>query len=117
MPNRPPKPRRPWAILPLPPVPPIEEALAGVPVRLRSLRLHLGLTAREMGARVGVGARSWRRRERTPPSPNRGILFEVRLRGKFDVSIDWLLFGTAAGMPRNDHRPLRPDGEPLFLVH
>jgi hypothetical protein len=44
-------------------------------------------------------------------------LFLGRLGKEFDVSIDWVLFGTAAGMPKNDLRPVRPDGTPLFPVH
>ena len=83
--------------------------LAGLPARLRSLRLHLGLTEREMAARVGVSVGSWRRRERTPPTRRASMglaLFLVRLGEEFDVSIDWVIFGARGGMPTNDLRPL-----------
>ncbi len=75
--------------------------------RLRVLRLHLNLTEHEMAARLEISVRAYRYRERQATSMS--SVFAVQLSEEFNVSIDWLSFGTKGRLPRNDHRPLTPD--------
>jgi transcriptional regulator with XRE-family HTH domain len=75
--------------------------------RLRALRLHLGLTEREMAARLEISVRAYRHRERR--AVRMSWLFSIRLAEEFNVSLDWLTTGSAGGLPRNDRRPLDPD--------
>jgi hypothetical protein len=51
------------------------------------------------------------------PGQRGWTLLLLRLSEEFDVSIDWMVFGAAGGMPRNDQKPVRWDGSPLFSIH
>ena len=75
--------------------------------RLRVLRLHLGLTEREMAARLEISVRAYRYRERS--ALGMPMLFSIRVAEEFDVSIEWLTTGTIGKLPRNDRRPLTSD--------
>lgn len=60
----------------------------GMRERLRVLRLHLGLSKREVAERLGISVRAYRYRERS--AKRMAVPFIVRLAETFDVSIDWL---------------------------
>ena len=75
--------------------------------RLRVLRLHLGLTEREMTARLEISVRAYRYRERH--ATRIGTMFWLRVAIEFNLSLEWLTTGCAGKLPRNDHRPLTPD--------
>jgi transcriptional regulator with XRE-family HTH domain len=79
--------------------------------RLRVLRLHLGLTQHEMAARLGVSVRAYRHRERQGTSI--GTMFWLRVAMEFNVSLSWLISGATGELPRNDRRPLTPDGRAI----
>jgi transcriptional regulator with XRE-family HTH domain len=79
--------------------------------RLRVLRLHLGLTEREMAARLDISVRAYRRREQS--ARRIPLQFLIRLVEEFDVSAAWLLTGHTEDLPRNDHRPLTPGMKPI----
>jgi DNA-binding transcriptional regulator YiaG len=87
----------------------IDEAFKMRHARLRTLRLHLGLTEQEMAARLGMSKRAYAAWE-TPERSTRGAtLFSIRLAEQFDVSIDWIVIG---GQPNG---PQAPGGGPLPL--
>ena len=122
MSNRPPNQHRPWAILPLPPMPPTSSSG-------KASRATAEPSAAPGPYRTGDGGTRGRQRPdagdgANAAQPKPGISFEVRLRKEFGVSVDWLIFGTidwlnfgtAAGMPKNDPRPLRPDGTPELVA-
>ena len=75
--------------------------------RLRVLRLHLGLTERQMAARLAISVRAYRYLERD--ALGMPVLALVRLAEEFHVSFDWLATGTTAKWPHNDRRAVTPD--------
>ena len=88
-----------------------QELYRDIRARLRGLRLHLGLTEGEMAARLGISVRACRYRERQGTRlPLVGLIVLAR---EFDVSIEWLAFGGTWNTPRNDRRPIAPDGRPI----
>lgn len=95
---------------------PTSAAYAALPVRLRVLRLHVGLTPEEMAERLGVSPRTYRRWE-TRQTRRNGARLLMQLHALTGVSADWMVSGKpvvgAAPDLRDDFRPLASNGRPL----
>ncbi len=65
--------------------------------RLKALRDHAGLNQEQFAETIGAGQSQWSQYE----TGKRPLTLEVavELVRVYDVSLDWLFFGKAAGMP------------------
>ena len=102
----------------LPPSDTIREAANQVHLRLKVLRLHLGLSEQEMADLCGVTPSSYRYTEAGKRSRGWWPILTA-LAHKTSVSCDWLLSGenpmrfVRPVAPRNDRRPLNTSGNPM----
>lgn len=96
----------------------IVEAIGCFSIRLRALRLHLGMTEEEMASVLGIPLRRYRAHE-AGRRPRRRIEMIVRLAETTGVSCDWLVTGSvpcSALASRRDDLPLSRRGQPLPVV-
>ncbi len=94
----------------------LNAAMAATPQRVRTLRLHLGLSEAEMAGRAGLSLRAYRYLERRNRQRSHFMVFHS-ITMATGVSTDWVFTG-CAGPPysaagRNDAVPLGIDRRPL----